>query len=260
MTASKRQTALITGASEGIGQALTRIFAREGFDLVLVARNEEKLNKLAEELSLRNGISAKVIPKDLSSRSAPDEIYSELEAGGIEVDVLVNNAGYTVYGLFSETDFADTEKMLEVLIYAPVKLTRLLVPGMVKRGGGRVLNLASTGSFIPTPTEAAYSASKAFVLSWSEAIAEELCGSNVTVTALCPGATRTRFFERSNTDNIKAFEIGMMTPEQVAEIGYRALMANKRSVVAGVMNKTLVLTTRFAPRWLLCRLVRFAMA
>jgi uncharacterized protein len=259
MGSSDRKTAIVTGASEGIGQELSRIFAREGYDLVLVARNEAKLAALADELSCRHGIKARVIPKDLSSRTAPREIFDELEEDGVVIDTLVNNAGYTVYGTFAAADLAAQQKMIDVLIHAPVELAGLFLPGMVARGGGEVLNLASTGSFIPCPYEAAYSASKAFILSWSEAIAEELAGSNVTVTALCPGATRTRFFERSSTDNVKVFEIGMMTPEQVAEIGYAAMKAGKRYVTAGLMNKLLVFSTRLMPRALLCKVVKFVM-
>jgi uncharacterized protein len=253
------KTALVTGASEGIGQELCRILAREGYDLVLVARNEAKLLQLAAELSGRHGIDARVIAKDLSSRSAPQEIFDELDRAGVVVDTLANNAGYTVYGAFADAEFARQEEMLDVLVYAPMRLTSLFLPGMLAKNSGSILNLASTGSFIPCPYEAAYSASKAFVLSWSEAIAEELGGSGVTVTALCPGATRTRFFERSSTDNIKVFEIGMMSPEQVAEIGYAALRAGKRYVVAGWMNKVLVFSTRFMPRAILCKVVKYAM-
>jgi short-subunit dehydrogenase len=260
MTDKKMKTALIAGASEGIGQELSRIFAREGYDVVLVARNKEKLEKLAVELEQRYGTKATVVSKDLSVRTAPEEIRKELEGKGISVHTLVNNAGYTVYGAFAEADFADQEKMLDVLVYAPTRLTSVFVPGMVERGEGQILNLASTGSYVPCPYEAVYAASKAYVLFFSEAIAEELAGSNVIVTALCPGATRTQFFERSSTQNFRVFEIGMMSPEQVAEIGYRALVAGKRSVVAGIMNKALVGSARVTPHRLLCKLVGSAIS
>jgi short-subunit dehydrogenase len=253
------KTALITGASEGIGRELARIFAREGYDLVLVARNEEKLNGLAGEVSSRCSVSARVIAKDLSSRAAPEEIFEELADDGVVIDTLVNNAGYTVYGAFSDTDYADQEKMLDVLIYAPTRLTSLFVPPMIARGAGQVLNVASTGSFIPCPYEATYAASKAYVLFFSEAIAEELAGSGVSVTALCPGATRTQFFERSSTQNLRVLQLGSMSAEQVAEIGYRALVAKKRSVVAGPMNKALVFSTRLLPHRALCRVAKLVM-
>ena len=165
----------------------------------------------------------------------------------------------SVYGKFAEADFDEGEKMLEVLIWAPVRLTKLFLPGMLERGSGRILNTASTGSFIPCPYEAMYAASKAFVLFFSEAIAEELCNSNITVTALCPGATRTQFFERSSTANLRVFKVGSMSAERVAEIGYLALMSDKRYVVAGLPNKLLVWSTRIIPRRLLCRVTEFAM-
>ena len=248
MSDSARKTALITGASEGIGLELARIFAREGYHLVLVARNKEKLLAVGEELSTRCGVNVRVIPKDLSVRSAPDEIFAELSESGIEIHTLVNNAGYTVYGPFAENDIEDESKMLEVLIWAPTKLTKLFLPGMIARGSGQVLNTASTGSFIPCPYEALYCAAKAYVLFFSEGIAEEVAGSGVTVTALCPGATRTRFFERSSTENLRVLQVGSMSAEAVAEIGYRALVRRRRHVVAGIQNQILVWSTRLLPR------------
>jgi short-subunit dehydrogenase len=259
MSNSARKTALITGASEGIGLELSRIFAREGYDLVLVARNREKLDELGEQLSASCGVSVKVIPKDLSARSAPDEIYEEVAESGITVDTLVNNAGYTIYGPFAENDFDEESKMLEVLIWAPTRLAKLFLPDMVKKGRGRILNTASTGSFIPCPNEALYCAGKAYLLFLSEAIAEELVGTGVTVTALCPGATRTRFFERSSTENLRVAKVGSMSAEQVAEIGYQALTSRRRYVVAGMQNKLLVWSTRLMPRRLLVKVTKYAM-
>ena len=259
MSNSAMKTALITVASEGIGCALSKVFAREGYDLVIVARNKENLLSLGEELSASCGVTVRAIPKDLSVRSAPEEIYSELTESGIAVDTLCNNAGYTIYGPFAETDFEEEAKMLEVLIWARTRLTKLFLPDMVKRGHGNILNTASIGSFMPCPNEALYCAAKAYLLFFSEGIAEELEGTGVTVTALCPGATATRFFERSSTEDIRAVKMGTMTPEAVAEIGYRALMSKKRYVVPGPPNKALAWSTRLMPRRLLVKIVELVM-
>lgn len=253
----EKETALITGASEGIGLELSKLFAREGYDLVLVARNEEKLNQISGDLSSKYGVSVKVIAKDLSNSTAPGEIYDELKSGAIEVSVLVNNAGYTLYGPFAETDISEESKMLQVLLWAPTQLTKLFLRDMLKANRGKILNLGSTGSFAPCPFESLYAAAKAYILFFSEAIAEELAGSKVTVTVLCPGATRTQFARRSKTENTWLFRLGTMGADRVAEIGYRALMENRRYVVAGIHNKLTVFAMRFMPRSLVTKVVKY---
>jgi short-subunit dehydrogenase len=244
------ETALVTGASEGIGYELSKLFARDGYDLVLVARNEEKLNRISDDFSRMYGISAKVIVKDLSKSTAPDEIYDELKRDGVEVDVLVNNAGYTIYGPFAETDISKELEMLQVLLLAPTRLTKLFLKDMLKKDRGKIMNLGSVASFAAFPLSSVYSAAKAYVLFFSQAIAEELAGSNVTVTTLCPGSTRTQFFTRASMDDTRLgrYKFMNMSAEKVAEIGYRALMENKRFVVPGVFNKFTVFMTRLLPR------------
>lgn len=255
-----RGTALVTGASEGIGHELTKLFARNGYNVVLVARNEEKLNRISGDLERIYGISAKVIAKDLSVSAAPGEIYDELRREGVQVDVLVNNAGYIVYGPFAETDMARELDMLQVLVYAPVVLTKLFLPDMLRRNSGKILNLGSIGSFTPGPNDSLYCAAKAFVLSFSHAIAEELAGSGVTVTALCPGSTRTEFARRGNIENIFLANVLQMSAEKVAETGYEALMKNKRHVVPGFLNKLVVNSGRFVPWALQARVSRLLMS
>ena len=243
----RRETALITGASEGIGYELTKLFACNGYNLVLVARNEAKLNQIREDLSRAQGISVKVIVKDLSKSNAPYEIYDELKKDGIRVNILVNNAGYMVYGLFTETELSQELDMLQVLVWSPLVLTKLFLKDISREGGGKILNIGSIGSFNPGPLSAVYFAAKAFILSFSHAIAEELAVKNITVTALCPGGTRTQFHHRGKIENLFASKYGLMSAEKVAETGYKALMSNKRHVVPGIANKVIVFTGRLAP-------------
>jgi hypothetical protein len=248
--------ALITGASIGIGLELAREFARHGHPLVLVARSEERLRQLAGELHDQYQVPAEVFVKDLSTDSAAVELVQALEQAGLPIDILVNNAGFVVYGQFADTDWADEAQLLHVNMFALTSLTKLLVRGMRARGYGRILNLGSTGSFIPSPLNAVYSASKAYVLSFSEAIAEELRGSGVTVTVLCPGITRSEFHQRSGMEGVRLLRFGRMEARPVAEIGYRGLMAGRRVVVPGVVNQLLVIAARLAPASLVTRITK----
>lgn len=240
-------SALITGASSGIGRELAKVFARNGHNLVLVARNKQRLDQLANELREGHGVRVEVIPQDLSVEKAAGEILGKLQQKSIRIDILVNNAGFDVYGRFYETEMGKELQMIQVNLVALTQLTKLLLGGMRERGYGRILNLGSTGSFVPSPLNAVYSATKAYVLSFSEAIAEELRGSGVTVTVLCPGATRTEFQQRAAMGDIRLLRFGAMDAEAVAEIGYRALMAGKRVVVPGLFNKLQVLSARLLP-------------
>lgn len=251
-----REAALITGATEGIGFELSKLFACDGYDLVLVARNAEKLERIGEDFSREYGVSVLALAKDLSVSTAPDEIYKKLREEDVDISVLVNNAGYTLYGSFAETDFSDENDMLQVLLWAPTRLMKLFLPDMLIKNRGRILNLGSTGSFAPCPYESVYTAAKAYILFLSEAIAEELTGSNVSITVLCPGATRTEFARRSQTDSLWLFRLGTMSAEKVARIGYESLMRDKRYVVAGIHNKISVFAIRFAPRALIPKLVK----
>ncbi|HST05719.1 MAG TPA: SDR family oxidoreductase [Chloroflexia bacterium] len=258
---ANRQTALITGASGGLGYEFARIFAREGYDLVLVARSEDKLNSIKRDLENKHGITVLVIVKDLSEPSAPQSIFDALVQSGTEVDVLVNNAGFTVFGLFAETDLGKELEMLNVNIVALTHLAKLFLLPMLERGHGRILNMASTAAFQPGPLMAAYYASKAYVLSFSEALAEELSDKGVTVTALCPGPTQTGFQKRGNLERSRLVAgRQIMSPRIVAQAGYRALMKGQRVVIPGFMNKAIAEGMRFLPRRLVTRVVIKAQA
>ncbi|HEX6964176.1 MAG TPA: SDR family oxidoreductase [Gemmatimonadaceae bacterium] len=245
----RRQTALITGASGGIGYELAVLFARDGFDLVLVARSVPKLETLARELSTAYGTRALVLAADLSRREAPEEIVRRLAELGITIDILVNNAGVGLAGPFADTDPAAELAMLQLNVGALVSLTKLLLPGMIEGGRGRILNVASTAAFVPGPYMAGYYASKAYILSFSEALAHELDGTGVTVTTLAPGPTRTGFQAAAHMQTSRLFRVAnVMRAADVARVGYRGLMAGKRLVVPGLFNKLLAAGARFVPR------------
>ena len=254
--ATSGPAALITGASSGIGSALAQVFARHGHSLVLVARDEGRLNELGARLRHQYGAEVHVIPKDLALESSSRELLDEVLIRSIEVDTLVNNAGMIVYGEFSETDLTKELHMIRVNLLALTQLTKLFLPAMIRRGKGRILNLGSTGSFAPSPLNAVYSATKAYVLSFSEAIAEELDGTGVTVTALCPGATRSELQKRAGMEDVRLLQRSVMEADAVAEAGYKALTAGRRVVVPGLVNRLQVLVVRFLPRRAVVRSAR----
>ena len=250
-------TALITGASSGIGEDLARLFAADGHNVVLVARTGERLHAIAGELRDRLHIDASVIVADLSLPDSPQQIAHQLAERGQAIDVLVNNAGFGQFGMFVKADAEELGRLLQVNIGALTLLTRLLLPDMLRRRWGRVLNVASTAAFQPGPLMAAYYASKAYVLSLSEALAEETRGTGVTVTCLCPGPTTTRFQARAGMQKSKLFKmLSTMSSAEVAFAGYRGVMAGRRLVIPGLMNKIGVHANRFAPRLLAPRIVR----
>ncbi len=251
-----RSRTLITGASIGIGLELAREFARHGHPLVLVARSQDRLRQLAEELHAQYGVPAAVFVKDLSTETAAGELVQALQQAGLAIDILVNNAGFDVYGQFADNDWAAEAQLLHVNLFTLTWLTKLLVKDMRARGYGRILNLGSTGSFIPSPLNAVYSASKAYVLSFSEAIAEELLSSGVTVTALCPGITRSEFHQRAGMEDIRVLRLGRMEPDVVARIGYKGLMTGRRVVVPGIINKLMIWGARIAPSGLVTRITK----
>lgn len=234
------KTALITGASFGIGYELAKIFANQKYDLVLVARNREKLNEIESELKRNNNIRIKTLVKDLSNPSAPSEIFDELVYDKIDIDVLINNAGFGLLGSFSELSLQEQLDMIQVNITSLVHLTGLILPSMIKRGNGKIMNVASTAAFQPGPNMAVYYASKAFVLSFSKALYKELQNKGITVTALCPGPTKTEFQKRARMENInleRAKLIPYMSAERVAKAGYKGLMKGQKVVIPGLMNK-----------------------
>ncbi|MBO0720352.1 MAG: SDR family oxidoreductase [Blastocatellia bacterium] len=255
-TAESRKTALITGASSGIGYELAGLFAKSGHDLVIVARNEQRLDSLAVELAQRFGINVTVLAKDLSAPTAAEEILAELRHRALHIDILVNNAGFGAYGAFQETGLERELQMIQVNITALTQLTKLILPEMLKRNSGKILNIGSTASFAPSPFVAVYGATKAYVLSFSEALAEELKGTGVTVTVLCPGSTETEFAERAKMTESRLFQGRLMNAGEVAEIGFRALMEGKTTVIAGIANKLLVFSQRFAPRKMVAAISR----
>ncbi|MGH2414109.1 MAG: SDR family NAD(P)-dependent oxidoreductase [Microcystaceae cyanobacterium] len=251
------KTALITGASSGIGYEFAQLFANDRYNLVLVARSEETLKKIAAEFSEKFGISVKIIPLDLSIPGTPDQVFLEVRREGIELDVLVNNAGFATYGFFSETDVSAELKMMQVNMVALTHLTKLFLKDMIARHEGKILNVSSTAGFQPGPLMAVYYATKAYVLSFSEAIANELEGSGVTVTVLCPGPTETGFQSRAKMKESRLFRIRQpMDVKTVARLGYWGLMHDKAIVIPGFLNKVLALANRFIPREVATRIVR----
>jgi short-subunit dehydrogenase len=252
------QSALITGASGGIGYELAVVLAQNGFDCVLIARSHDKLSELASMLEERHHIKALVLAKDLTRSTAVDEIYEEVTAASLAVDVLVNNAGFTLFGPFAETDLQRELEMLQVNVVALTALTKLFLRGMMDRHSGRILNLASTAAFEPGPLMAVYYASKAYVLSFSEALANELRGSGVTVTALCPGPTRTGFQRLGRMEDSRLVQGQIGDARTVAEAGYRGMMAGRAIVIPGFTNKLVPWLPRLLPRSIVPAIVRRA--
>jgi uncharacterized protein len=241
-------TVLITGASSGIGKELAVQFAKHGHSLVIVAPVEAELQALAAELESEYDVSVQVLAKDLTDENSAEEIFEEMERAGIEIEILVNNAGLGQRGKFWEIPFERHLEMLRVNVEAVLVLTRYFLPMMVRRGHGRILNTASVAGYEPGPLLATYHATKAFVLSLSESLATELKDTGVFLTALCPGPVDTDFFPKAEMVDTKAFQKAkVMAPQEVAEAGYEALMKGERSVIPGAMNQALVFSRRFLP-------------
>jgi short-subunit dehydrogenase len=261
MPTSERKTALITGASFGIGMELARIFAREGYSLVLVARSADKLRQLASELEKSHGARSLILAVDLTEPGASAYVLDQTTRADIQVDVLVNNAGFGQYGFFAENDLEECLRQIQLNVTTLTHLTRLYLPAMIERAkierkSGRILNVASTAAFQPGPLMAVYFATKAYVLHFSEALANELHGSDVTVTCLCPGPTATEFAKRAQITDLRLLKFGSMDAHTVAEDGYRALMAGKPVVISGFKNWLVAQSVRFSPRRLVTGMVR----
>ncbi len=246
----KTKIALITGASSGIGLELARLFAGGGWELHLVARRRDLLEELAAELKTPTTIHA----VDLTDAAAREELIASLQ--GVEVSALVNNAGFGDYAPFAQTEWPKMQALLRLNIEALTHLTHAFLPGMIERRRGKILNLGSTAAFFPGPTMATYYASKAFVLSFSEALATELEGTGVTVTCLCPGATKSEFQARSGLGASKLMDSALMSSPDVARAGYQATLRGQRLVIPGRMNAFLTLLPRILPRQTTARIVR----
>lgn len=248
---SRTQTALITGASSGIGLELATLCAAHGHNVVLVARSRPRLDELAAHLQDQYNVTATVIVQDLSQAGAVARLTAALTKAGLSIDILINNAGFGINGPFIESDASQLLEMMQLNMASLTELTRSLVPAMVQRGHGRVLNVASIAAFLPCPNLAAYAATKAYVLSWSVAINQELHGTGVTATALCPGSTKTNFAVAAGIANPDRFGRGHLDARAVAAIGYDAMIAGKAVVVAGWQNRLAAFATHLAPRTLL---------
>src|SRR6476659_7627023 len=252
---ARRQIALITGASSGIGLDLAQLMAPD-FDLIITARNQSELEKIARELEAKHGNHVHVVPADLARPDAPQQIFAEIERRGLPVDILINNAGFGAYGLFAESNLQNDMGMIQLNIAAITLLTKLALPGMLKRKSGKIINFASTPRFQPGPLMSVYYATKAYVIMFSEAIANELKGSGITVTCLCPGATATNFAGRANMEESRLFKLGAMKSRDVAIAGYKGMMAGKGLVIPGFLNKTVAMSVRFSPRKLVTGISR----
>jgi len=250
---SGRTCALVTGASSGIGLEISTVLAREGYDLVLVARRSDELERLRAVLSASYGVTVRVLIADLSRYGSAEEIRARLREFGVHIRVLVNNAGIGGFGPFDEGDPELYERMIAVNVSAVTGLTRMLLPEMIQRGAGKILNIASVAAFQPGPLMAVYYATKAYVLSLSEALARELSGSGVTVTALCPGPTRSEFHDRAG------IPVGAAANARtIAEIGVRAMVSGRRIVVPGALFRLFIFASRFLPRRSIAALVHRA--
>jgi uncharacterized protein len=247
MAETNNRYALITGATMGIGYELAKIFAQDGYNLVLVARTEEDLQKRATEFSQQYGVQAIPIAKDLFQTNAAFELYEEVKRKQIEVDVLVNDAGQGQYGLFIESDINRLLEIIQLNVSSLTVLTHLFLKDMVARNDGKILQLASIASELPGPWQAVYHATKAYVLSFTEALINELKNTNVTMTALQPGATETDFFNKADMQESKILDTKLSDPAKVAKDGYEALMKGDDKIVSGLKNKAMVTMSNVLP-------------
>ncbi len=245
---TQTQTALVTGASSGIGRELCKLFAADGCDVVVVARREQRLRELAEELEAEFSAHIRVEPCDLSVSEARNALFERLADDDVPIDFLVNNAGFGSNGWFHELDREREIDQVRVNVVAVTDLTRRFLPGMVARGSGRILNIASTAAFQPGPYMSVYYATKAYVLSFTEGIAHELDGTGVTATAHCPGATSTEFAKEASNEDTLLFKSGAASVESVAKHAYRSMKRGKVVAVPGLVNKIGAAMVRFSPR------------
>lgn len=251
MLSNKGKNVLITGASSGIGYELAKVFAKSGYNLILVARRLDRLQQLAENLLKDYNVMIKVIGIDLIKSNSVEEVLEQIKNWNLSIDILVNNAGVGICGFFNETDLKKDVDTIQLNIIALTKLTKLVVKEMVERRSGKILNVASTGAYQPGPLISVYYATKAYVVSFSEAIYNEFKPYNITVTVLCPGTTSTEFSQNAGKGDLK----NAMSAKKVAEIAYKGLMKDKRIVIPGSLNKFLVFMSKIIPRNLLAIIV-----
>jgi short-subunit dehydrogenase len=250
------KAALITGASSGIGLELAHLFARDGYRLVLLARNRNTLRQIGDDLQARYSVTVRIAPKDLAHPATPAELYQELQEAGVVLDVLVNNAGFGLSGPFQGTDWNLENEMIGVNIVAATHLTKLFLP-QIRAREGKIMNVASTAAFQPGPFMSVYYASKAYLLSFSEALAEELEGSGVTVTCLCPGPVKTNFQRRAYLQGTAMVNSPLLVDvREVARLGYEGMMRGKRLVIPGWKNRAGVELLRISPRAVVTKVVR----
>jgi uncharacterized protein len=245
---SAQMVALVTGASSGIGLEFARILAEHGYDLVLVARRSASLDTIARDLRTKHGINIFLIPCDLADPASAKNIHAEVARRELYIDVLINNAGFNTYGPFVTVDINTELNMIQVNLTSLVSLTRLFLQDMVHRKSGRILNVASTASFGPAPNVSVYGATKAFVLSFSESLSEEVKGTGVTVSVLCPGSTHTEFGSKAGMLGTKIFSGKLASAREVAKTGFDAMMRGRMTTITGFANKFRVWSMRFAPR------------
>lgn len=251
---STRPLALVTGASAGLGVEFAKLLAKDGYDLVLVARRLDRLEELAKSLQNQFGVTCFCVSVDLSQSDAAVTVDKCLKERQLQVDVLINNAGFGALGKFVDIDLQEQLRMIQVNVSTLVHLTGLILPGMIMRGKGRVMNVASTAAFQPGPLMAMYYATKAFVLSFSEAVHHEIRKTGVTVTCVCPGPTPTEFQTQAKMEESKMFNSRMMVdPVTVAKVGYEAMQKGKRLIIPGKLTNVLAFATRLTPRSMVLR-------
>jgi short-subunit dehydrogenase len=246
--------ALITGGSVGIGAALADVFASHGHDLILVSRNREKLEARGRSIQQNFGVQVTCVPEDLTDPAGPRRLYDAIVDRKLDIDYLVNNAGVGLYGKFATTDLEAERKMIQLNVTSVVDLTKRFLPAMIERTRGRILNVASTAAFVPGPWMSVYYATKAFLLSFSQAIDYELKPHGITVTTLCPGPTESEFKVRAGSQRSRLFEAFVMDAPRVARVGYDAMMRGKPLAIPGLRNKMIPIATRVVPRSMIATL------
>lgn len=249
-----KKTALITGASKGIGKAFAEVFAKNGYSLLLIARTTHELENLKNDLANRYQCESKILSVDVSNPNSVDVIVKAFKNDILTLDVLVNNAGYGISKKFTDMEEVDIHGIMAVNMQFLTNLTYAILPYMLKNKSGKILNVASIAAFVPGPFMAMYYASKAYVLSLSEALHEEYKNNGISISALCPGVTKSSFHERAGHSSLTSGPIPIMSAESVAEIGYQGLMKNKRVVVSGLLNQLIVFLMKLVPNALLIKI------